>query len=559
MENLKYSILGLCLLLCCSCAQTRRLERSGTQAVLSLVTRQAEKPKEAYRPNWTKVKNPLTQDSLYFGEGIIDSAGQRHMLVRLEPIEVVARRKTVIERLGRVMIGFRVEVPEELQSRSFGIRLTPVLHKQDTSFALDALLIRGGLYAGVQSREAWQFDKYRRIVAATGGGDSSVRIERARRLLAHIPQQADPRLDSVVRSPRRVEYFYSQEVPATGSDGELRVTLQGEVQALDGSRYRLPASDTMRYAVSSMLSFVDTTQRFLTRIVRKYAEVRDRTSLGFPPGGTAIIDTLGDNARSLAHILSTMEGLMRHDEYYVDSVTLTATGSPEGLYAGNERLARMRAEALKAFLRDRFGEGIDTLVALRWVAEDWNGLRGAILREDSLSHKAEMLRMIAEGRDDPDALEKNIRNEYPQEYARIRRRLYPQLRAVDFRYSLRRKEMVRDTVVTAEPDTLYARAVTMLRERDYAGAMYLLESYRDRNYALALLSRGYDAEAYEVLKALPQGAQRDYLTAIVCSRLGRRDEALEHYRRAAEEEPRYRFRAKLDPELSELINLLTDE
>ncbi|MFQ8806378.1 MAG: hypothetical protein ACLR8Y_16420 [Alistipes indistinctus] len=170
MKNLKYSILGLCLLLCCSCAQTRRLERSGTQAVLSLVTRQAEKPKEVYRPNWTKVKNPLTQDSLYFGEGIIDSTGQRHMLVRLEPIEVVARRKTVIERLGRVMIGFRVEVPEELQSRSFGIRLTPVLHKRDTSFALDALLIRGGLYAGVQSREAWQFDKYRRIVAATGEG-----------------------------------------------------------------------------------------------------------------------------------------------------------------------------------------------------------------------------------------------------------------------------------------------------------------------------------------------------------------------------------------------------
>ena len=176
MKNLKYSILGLCLLLCCSCAQTRRLERSGTQAVLSLVTRQAEKPKEVYRPNWTKVKNPLTQDSLYFGEGIIDSTGQRHMLVRLEPIEVVARRKTVIERLGRVMIGFRVEVPEELQSRSFGIRLTPVLHKRDTSFALDALLIRGGLYAGVQSREAWQFDKYRRIVAATGGGDSALRV-----------------------------------------------------------------------------------------------------------------------------------------------------------------------------------------------------------------------------------------------------------------------------------------------------------------------------------------------------------------------------------------------
>ena len=43
-----------------------------------------------------------------------------------------------------------------------------------------------------------------------------------------------------------------------------------------------------------------------------------------------------------------------------------------------------------------------------------------------------------------------------------------------------------------------------------------------------------------------------YLHAIAAMRVGRRDEAAEHFERAAGAEPRLRFRAKLDPELTEL-------
>lgn len=548
-----YQIICLCALLC-SCAQTRRLERRETSATLSLVTgQQAKQDAAAFRPNFTKVKKPFSGDSLYFGEAVFDSAGNRRMLVRLQPVEVVAKRKVIVERLGRVMIGFRVRVPRELQSRCFGIELLPVLQRQDTSLTLAPLVIRGDLFADVQGRADWRFGKYRRWLTGLGAQDTAARLDRARRLLVRFPQTGAARLDSVAERPRQIDYFYSQDVPATGNSGQLLVTLQGRVRALDGSTYGLPPSDTMRYTVSSMLSFVDTTQRFVKRIVKKYAEVRDRSYLNFPVNGTAIIDMLGDNGPQLAQITATMDSLINHSEFYVDSVTLTASSSPEGSYAHNALLAERRARSLKSYLTDRFGREIDTLIAVRWVGEDWDGLRELIAGEEGIAHRSEILKLIAQRTQD-DGLESEIRRCYPEDYALLHRKLYPRLRAVDFRYSLRRRDMVQDTVVTTEPDTLYARAVEMLKHRDYAPAMYLLESYHDRNYALALLSRGYDAQAREALEPLPPDPERDYLLAIVCARLGARDKALEYYNQAAEAEPRYRFRAKLDPELTELLN-----
>ena len=82
--------------------------------------------------------------------------------------------------------------------------------------------------------------------------------------------------------------------------------------------------------------------------------------------------------------------------------------------------------------------------------------------------------------------------------------------------------------------------------------MNLLYSYRDRNSLIVLLSLGYDRTAYEIAQGLPQGAENDYLHAIAAMRVGCRDEAAEHFERAVGAEPRLRFRAKLDPELTEL-------
>ena len=46
-----------------------------------------------------------------------------------------------------------------------------------------------------------------------------------------------------------------------------------------------------------------------------------------------------------------------------------------------------------------------------------------------------------------DVTEPQIRKQFPKDYAYMKEILYPQLRAVDFRYNLRRVDMVKDTVV----------------------------------------------------------------------------------------------------------------
>ena len=105
---------------------------------------------------------------------------------------------------------------------------------------------------------------------------------------------------------------------------KMLVTLQGQVLAVDDSAYRLPPSDTLSYIVSSMLSFVDTVPRYRIRIVDKYLTVEDRNYIQFFVGDTRVVDTLGDNWRQLDKITGLMRQIVEQQEFWVDTITLTA-------------------------------------------------------------------------------------------------------------------------------------------------------------------------------------------------------------------------------------------
>ena len=306
------------------------------------------------------------------------------------------------------------------------------------------------------------------------------------------------------------------------------MTLEGEVQGLDGSRYKLPHSDTLCFTVSSMLSLIDTLPRFCVRVIDKYAVVQDRNYIAFRVNETELCDTLGDNRRQLERIVTLMDSIVDLEEYYLDSLVMTASSSPEGSFSRNNSLAKERGYALRDYLRGYFGEGIDTTVTVRWLAEDWKTLEKMILEDDSIADKEQIRELITEEKD-PDMREKKIKDLFPKHYSYIRHKYYPQLRCVDFRYNLRRRNMIKDTIHTTEPDTLYARGVQLLRERRYADAVSLLYAYKDRNSLIALLSLGYDRSAYEIAQGLPQGAENDYLHAIAAMRVGLRDEAEKYY------------------------------
>lgn len=98
---------------------------------------------------------------------------------------------------------------------------------------------------------------------------------------------------------------------------------------MDDSAYRLPPSDTLSYVVSSMLSFVDTVPRYRIKVIDKFVTVEDRNYIQFFVGDTRVVDTLGDNRRQLDKISGLMRQIVEQQEFYVDTITLTAASSPE--------------------------------------------------------------------------------------------------------------------------------------------------------------------------------------------------------------------------------------
>ena len=528
------------------CSVAGRLQRRQTTASLSQLTRADRQQRQAdSRPQVVK----LQRDSNTFFLAPVDTLadGERVMSLQIEQVTVVSRMRSIPERNGRVTIDFIVTLPKQLLGTSRSVVITPVLHKPDESVPLEDLVIRGGRFSLLQERDYWQYatyvDRFR---------PDTVGREAAFNRFVKFPYPKDARLDSLVESRNAVTYYYSQEVKTDETSKKLLITLQGQVLAVDDSAYRLPPSDTLSYIVSSMLSFVDTVPRYRIRIVDKYLTVEDRNYIQFFVGDTRVVDTLGDNWRQLDKITGLMRQIVEQQEFWVDTITLTAASSPEGAYAFNDRLSQGRAAALKRYLVRRYGKSIDTMLSVQWVAEDWAELTNRIRTDREIINRDAILELIAAEKN-PDRREQAIRLRFPKEYAYIRSVIYPQLRAVNFRYNLRRKGMVKDTIHTTELDTAYARGVELLQKRKYAKALYILNDYNDRNTVVAHLSLDHNERAMELLATMPKDAVTEYLRAIACSRLGRKEEGRRHFLEACRLDERMEYRGNLDPEIAELL------
>ena len=528
------------------CSVAGRLQRQQATAGLAQLTR-AERQERQQDSRLQVVK--LQRDSNTFFLALVDTLadGERVMALQIEQVTVVAKMRSIPERNGRVVLDFIVTLPKQLLGKSRSVVITPILHKPDESVALEDLMIRGGRFSLLQERDYWQYETYvERFRPDTVGREAAFNR------FVKFPYPEDVRLDSLVEGRSTVTYYYSQAVKTDETSKKMLVTLQGQVLAVDDSAYRLPPSDTLSYVVSSMLSFVDTVPRYRIKVIDKFVTVEDRNYIQFFVGDTRVVDTLGDNRRQLDKIAGLMRRIVEQQEFYVDTITLTAASSPEGAYAFNDRLSQGRAAALKRDLVRRYGRSIDTMLTVRWVAEDWAELTNRIRTDREIVNRDAILELIAAEKN-PDRREQAIRLRFPKEYAYIRSVIYPQLRAVNFRYSLRRKGMVKDTIHTTELDTAYARGVELLQKRKYAKALYILNDYNDRNTVVAHLSLDHNERAMELLATMPKDAVTEYLRAIACSRLGRKAEGREHFLEACRLDGRMEYRGNLDPEIAELL------
>lgn len=389
MKTVYILIPGLALMLA-ACSVTGRLERRGYTAAVSHIAKPAQ-PSEPQTGGSDVMKVQSDAGTYYYAPYITTPEGERILSVRLSEVTVVAKSRTIPERGGRVNVDFTVTIPRPLLGTAKTIEVTPMLHKDSTARPLEALAIRGALFDQVQRRNYWQYEKYRAVY-----DPDSARLAAAFRRFVRFPYPSGVRLDSIVEHRETVSYHYTQPVKTDGEGRKLLITMQGRVTGLNGSSYHLPVGDTLTYYISSMLNFIDTTTRYIDVVISKYAYVRDRAVLTFGLDDSRLCDTLGDNRRQLDRIAALMDELVGQREYYVDTITLTASASPEGPYRRNERLAQARAYALRDWLKTHYDKGPDSLFAVRWIAEDWPGLTARISGDSAVTHRAEIVRLIGE-------------------------------------------------------------------------------------------------------------------------------------------------------------------
>ena len=152
---------------------------------------------------------------------------------------------------------------------------------------------------------------------------------------------------------------------------------------------------------------------------------------------------------------------------------------------------------------------------------------------------------------DPDARERGLSK--VAYYPWLRTVIYPRLRTVRFDFHLHRKGMVKDTVHTTVLDTAYMRGVQAIRDRDYKSAVTILRPYGDYNAAVAYCCMDYNESALDILRRLDRTPVVNYLLAILHSRKGEDQEAVQNYLDACSQDASYIHRGNLDPEISALI------
>lgn len=372
------------------------------------------------------------------------------------------------------------------------------------------------------------------------------------------------RLDTVIKEGDNFVYYYKQELLATENTKKIDLTLDGQILSKDETKTQLPPSDTITYFISSMVQFLDRSPRYKKKIITRKDEVNLRAYVTYKSGATEFSEDIGDNRAEIDKVFETIHGINYTGEFLIDSIRMTATSSPEGSADMNLFLSKGRALALKKYLalRSDDREGVDTLFRPRWIGEDWNRLHELVLADDSLENKTYLLRIMKET-DNPDSREYALRK-YPADYMRIRGKHYPLLRGVEFKFHLHRRNMLQDTIVMPVIDTTYMQAVKMIEDRQYRQALAILDvSYPDDyNTAVCLMSLGYDKRALEIMTEQADTSDRNYLLAILYSRLKREEDALKMYVKSCDQDASKIWRGRLDPEINKLIvtyNLYKDE
>lgn len=578
----------------------------------------------------------LNGEEMFLMNAVQDEDGEMVAHDVIDAAVVTARFRNVAERHGKVDLEFQIIVPEAMQDSKWQLRFFPDMYVLGDSIRLEPVVITGRDYRKAQLKgyqqyerflasivsdttrfiNVWQLelflqrnipevyafrsdstevsdeqfasvygvteqqavDHYTNKIAKRWNNRKKSLRDRMYRKYIKVPIVTEGiRLDTVIRDVNGdFIYNYVQTISTRPKLRKVDIVLSGEVWESDRKVYLMSRSEPLTFYISSLSSFVDGKERYLTRIIERRAQANTACYVDFASGSSEVDISLSNNRDEIGRIQGNLARLIEDTVYDLDSIVVTASASPEGSARANRSLAQRRSESVCRFFEgyirhyrdslDReagFSIGEDGEVVhgvhrpdIRFIArnggENWKML-DALIRKDSTvtdAQKEEYTRLRASAAD-LDALEEGLRRQPYYRY--LREQVYPRLRTVRFDFHLHRKGMVKDTVHTTELDTTYMLGVQAIRDRDYERAVTYLRTYADYNTAVAYCALDYNASALSILETLEPTAEVLYMRAVVYTRLGRVQEAVQCYVNSCELNPAYVHRGNLDPEIAALI------
>ena len=552
----------------------------------------------------------------------------------LDAAVVTARFRNVAERHGKVDIEFQVIVPQSMQDSKWQLRFYPDMFIMQDSIRLAPVIITGNDYRRAQLKGYQQYERflasivtdstkfinyhlleiflqrnipqlyafktdsttvsdeqfasvygvteqqavehYTNSIAKRYNSRKMARRERMYRRYVKVPIVTEGlKLDTVLQSVNGdFIYHYTQTIQTRPKLRKVDVILSGDIYESDQRIYTIPKSEPLTFYISSLSTFVDNRERYLTKVIERRVEANTACYIEFTSGSSTVDERMGNNPGEIARIQDNLISLMNNEVFDLDSIIVTSSASPEGSSSFNDRLSRKRSESIgdyfscwmkhyqdsldaeRGFEVDELGNVIvreRTSIPMtgRSNGENWRMLDRLIEKDTVLTAEQKLEYGELQEIKDIDIRERRMQGK--PWYKHVRERLYPRLRTVRFDFHLHRKGMVKDTVHTTVLDSVYMDGVQAIRDRDYERALTLLRPYGDYNTAIAYLCMDYNASAMQILERLEMTAQVNYMLAVLYSRRGEEQKAVECYVRSCSQDPTYVHRGNLDPEISVLI------
>ena len=427
---------------------------------------------------------------------------------------------------------------------------------------------------GVTEKEA--IEHYTDDLARKANNKRISRREKMYRKYVKVPIVTEGlRLDTVIQTlGGDFIYRYVQPIKTRPKLRKVDVVLSGDIYESDTKIYDIPMSDPLTFYISSLSAFVDNRERYLTKVIERRVEENTACYIEFASGSFEVDEKMGNNPGEIGRIKDNLMSLMQNEKFDLDSILVTSSASPEGTVKFNDRLSKLRSEGISEYFSKWMNHYQDSLERERGFAVDEEGniiiqkrtqipmigrsngenwqMLDRLVEKDTVMTEDEKKSYISYAEiKDIDQRERSLQSLGC--YRHMREKLYPRLRTVRFDFHLHRKGMVKDTVHTTVLDTAYMNGVQAIRDRDYETALTLLRPYNDYNTAIAYLCMDYNASAMQILESLERSAQVNYMLAVLYSRRGDEQKAVECYVRSCSQDPTYIHRGNLDPEISVLI------